>query len=70
MKRTKPQQMKVRCADCRHFQRDTEGLCYNVVTGVYFMGTCPLGHSEGTVKGRVFADANRVCGDFKSKGNE
>ena len=72
MKRAKPQQMKVRCADCRYFQRDTSGSS-RTLKGEYFMGLCPRLHADGVVKymadgvpagGRVFADKARTCKDY------
>lgn len=51
---------KVRCADCRHFKRDTEGISHNVYTGEYFMGTCTAGlHPDTPIK--QFADHLREC---------
>lgn len=51
---------KVRCADCQHFKRDTEGISRNVYTGEYFMGTCTAGlHPDTPIK--QFADHLREC---------
>lgn len=61
----KPVIEKVRCAACRHFKRDTSGSSRNVVTGEYFIGSCPFGHGDG-VEGRVMADVKRVCKDYDS----
>lgn len=62
---TKPEPERVRCCGCRLFVRDTSGSSRNVVTGVFFMGTCPLGHGDG-IAGRVMADSRRVCSDHIS----
>lgn len=51
---------KVRCADCQHFKRDTEGQSRSVLTGEYFMGICTKGlHPDSPIK--QFADKLRVC---------
>lgn len=55
-----PEPKKVRCADCQHFQRDTEGVSRNIYTGEYFMGTCTAGlHPDTPIK--QFADHLREC---------
>lgn len=66
-KQAKPQQQhKVRCADCRYFHRDTEGISHNIATGVYFMGVCSQGqHPDSPVK--QFADKERECSIYKKK---
>ena len=58
----KPEPKKVRCCDCRRFQRDTEGISFSAQTGEFFMGICPKGHTDGYKK--VFADKARECNDF------
>lgn len=53
----------VRCGECRHFRRDTEGPSYNVYTHEYFMGVCGLGlKPDSPIK--QFADKSRVCGNY------
>lgn len=65
-KQPKTEQPKVRCADCRHFERDTEGISRNINTGVYFLGICKQGqHPDSTVK--QFADRERECSTYKRK---
>lgn len=72
----KPQPKKVHCADCRHFNRDTNGISQNIITGEYFMGLCPKLHADGVIVydpkgnpigGRVFADKPRICNDHDPK---
>lgn len=67
---------KVRCCDCKLFKRDKEGRCFNIETGVYFMGTCPKMHKDGVtvidktgkpIGGKVFSDKLRVCTDYKPR---
>lgn len=59
-KRPNTEQPKVRCADCRHFERDTTGISHNIETGVYFMGVCRKGHTpDSPVK--QFADKEKFC---------
>ena len=64
MKKPTPKPSKVRCCDCALSLRDTSGRSVSVLTGEYFMGTCPLGHGDG-VQGRVFMDKLRDCKDAK-----
>lgn len=53
-------QKKVRCSDCQHFKRDTDGISRNIYTGEYFMGTCTAGlHPDTPIK--QFADHLREC---------
>lgn len=61
----KPEPKKVRCCNCRLFQRDTDGISFSARTGEYFMGICYKGHNDGYKK--VFADKARECGDYRSK---
>lgn len=50
----------VRCSDCVHFRRNTEGRSFNVDTGVYFMGRCAHGlHPDTPVN--QFANRPREC---------
>lgn len=61
----------VRCADCRHFRRDTEGMSRNAFTHEYFMGVCAAGldpdrtRNERTGIAKAFADKKRTCNNFK-----
>lgn len=58
----KPQPKKVRCCDCSRSVRDTSGHSFSIITGEFFMGTCPKGHGDG-IPGRVFMDKSRICTD-------
>lgn len=50
----------MRCAECQHFKRDTEGISRTAETGEFFMGTCTLGlHPDTPIK--QFADHLREC---------
>jgi hypothetical protein len=54
----------VRCSDCVHFRRDTEGISRSVTTGEYFMGVCKAGlHPDSPIK--QFANKYRLCNSFK-----
>ncbi|MBR3783989.1 MAG: hypothetical protein IKJ78_05965 [Bacteroidales bacterium] len=53
---------KVRCCDCSRSVRDTSGHSFSIITGEFFMGTCPKGHGDG-IPGRVFMDKARICTD-------
>lgn len=64
--RPRPQVQKVRCADCRHFRRETEGISRNIDTGEYFMGDCSIGlHPDSPIK--QFANRERICNQFIKK---
>lgn len=54
--------VKVRCCDCSRSVRDTSGHSFSIITGEFFMGTCPKGHGDG-IPGRVFMDKARICTD-------
>ena len=54
--------VKVRCCDCSRCTRDTSGRSFGIITGEFFMGTCPKGHGDG-LPGRVFMDKARICTD-------
>lgn len=63
----------VRCADCRHFQRDTEGRSRTVDTHEYFMGQCAEkcdpDHTRNDKTGvaKAFADKLRKCNKYKPR---
>lgn len=59
----KPEPPRVRCADCRYFERDTTGISFDITTGVYFMGICRKGQHPDSPK-KQFADRQRVCPTF------
>lgn len=61
-----PEARKVRCADCRHFRRDTEGISLSVETGEYFMGVCGTGLRPDTPI-KQFADKERICNQYEAK---
>lgn len=57
---------RVRCAECRHFKRDTEGISRSIITGEYFMGICTLGlMPDSPIK--QFADHPRHCDRYRMK---
>lgn len=58
----KPQPKMVRCCDCSRCTRDTSGRSFSIITGEFFMGTCPKGHGD-SLPGRVFMDKARICAD-------
>lgn len=60
----KPQPKKVCCCDCSRSVRDTSGHSFSIITGEFFMGTCPKGHGDG-IPGRVFMDKARICTDHQ-----
>lgn len=57
----------VRCADCRHAVRDTEGISRNC-NGEYFMCRCDKGHSinKWGETSKLFINHLRKCGDFRN----
>ena len=61
-KKVQTKEKKVRCCDCKLAVRDTSGRSFSIITGEYFMGTCPLKHGDG-IPGRVFMDKERICND-------
>lgn len=64
-----PQQqqvVRVTCADCLFFKRDTEGPSYSRDTGEYFMGECGKGLYPDTIR-KQFANKPRECAKFEQK---
>ena len=56
---------RIKCGDCRHFRRDTEGRSLSK-EGVFFMGLCSLGlHPDSPVK--QFADKMRECEQWERR---
>ena len=56
----------VYCCDCRHFNRDTEGISFNAYTKEFFMGVCSLGlHPDTPIK--QFANKPRHCETHKTR---
>lgn len=67
MKTEKKEQKRVKCADCRHSERDTEGISFSTTDGHFFMGTCHRGHGNGP-KHKVFMDDEvTICEDFDKR---
>ena len=68
-----PDPKKVRCADCRHFVRDTTGLSRRNGTGEYFMGVSDIGcdpdrtYNKKTGTAKIFADKERYCTQWRRR---
>ena len=60
--------VKVRCRDCLHFQRDTEGISYSFKDHEFFMGICQVYHGvdRHPYGLKVFADNERICRKWKA----
>lgn len=54
---------KVFCANCKVFNRDTEGISYNKETGEYYMGECGKGLHPDTPR-KQFANKPRYCDSY------
>jgi len=56
----------VRCCECRHEIRDTEGPSYNMETGEFFLCRCEKGHHIDRYGhlAKLFREEDRICKDW------
>lgn len=68
MARNKKEEEKprIKCADCKHFVRDTDGISRRNDTHEYFMGDCLKSIYPDHCR-KVFAELERVCDSFEKK---
>lgn len=64
-----PKIVLVRCRDCQHEVRDTEGISRVNGTGEYFMCHCKKDHdiTKWGYKAKLFRDHQRTCRDYRRK---
>lgn len=67
---TKLEPQKVRCADCRHFLRDTAGTSHTAQRPYrFFLGVCKKGQTPDS-QIKQFADREKVCPIYSKNNKE